>query len=295
MKILVTGGSGQVGFELKRRLTCLGEIYAPSRAELDLSNMQAVAAYVKQLTPALIVNAAAYTAVDNAEKEPVLAQRLNAALPEKLAQYASDFSIPLVHYSSDYVYSGHGEEAWQEDSKTEPASVYGLTKLAGDQAVRSSGCEYLILRTSWVYSAHGRNFMKTMLRLAEERKFLKIVKDQIGAPTPARLIADVTLIALYEFHHGRMDTGLYHLATCGETSWQGFANEIFRLARTVGTPLALEPGQVFGIPTSECPTLAERPLNSRLALKSLEEALSIKLPDWRSQLALTLDEYLSRY
>lgn len=294
MKILITGGSGQVGFELQRRLACLGEIVAPSRAELDLADATAVADYVETLAPGIIVNAAAYTAVDKAEEEPELARRLNAELPEQLASYASDRQVPLVHYSSDYVYPGDGDEAWQEESAIGPASVYGTTKLAGDQAVQTSGCQHLIMRTSWVYSARGQNFMKTMLRLARERSALKIVNDQIGAPTPARLIADVTLMALQGLQQGRVDGGLYHLAPRGETSWHGFANEIFRLAREAEESLAIDPQQVAGIPTSEYPTPATRPLNSRLSLSKLEYTLSIRLPDWSSQLSLTLDEYLSQ-
>lgn len=294
MKILITGGSGQVGFELQRRLACLGEIVAPSRAELDLADATAVADYVETLAPGIIVNAAAYTAVDKAEEEPELARRLNAELPEQLATYASARQVPLVHYSSDYVYPGDGDEAWQEESATGPASVYGTSKLAGDKAVQASGCQHLILRTSWVYSARGQNFMKTMLRLARERSALKIVNDQIGAPTPARLIADVTLMALQGLQQGRVDGGLYHLAPRGETSWHGFANEIFRLAREAEESLAIDPQQVAGIPTSEYPTPAARPLNSRLSLSKLEYTLSIRLPDWSSQLSLTLDEYLSQ-
>lgn len=294
MKILITGGSGQVGFELQRRLACLGEIVAPSRAELDLADATAVADYVETLEPGIIVNAAAYTAVDKAEEEPELARRLNAELPEQLATYASARQVPLVHYSSDYVYPGDGDEAWQEESATGPTSVYGTTKLAGDQAVQASGCQHLIMRTSWVYSARGHNFMKTMLRLARERSALKIVNDQIGAPTPARLIADVTLMALQGLQQGRVDGGLYHLAPRGETSWHGFANEIFRLAREAEESLVIDSQQVAGIPTSEYPTPATRPLNSRLSLSKLEYTLSIRLPDWSSQLSLTLDEYLSQ-
>lgn len=294
MKILITGGSGQVGFELQRRLACLGEIVAPSRAELDLADATAVADYVETLEPGIIVNAAAYTAVDKAEEEPELARRLNAELPEQLASYASDRQVPLVHYSSDYVYPGDGDEAWQEESATGPASVYGTTKLAGDQAVQASGCQHLIMRTSWVYSARGHNFMKTMLRLARERSALKIVNDQIGAPTPARLIADVTLMALQGLQQGRVDGGLYHLAPRGETSWHGFASEIFRMASEVGESLVIDPAQVAGIPTAAYPTPATRPLNSRLALDKLEQALDISLPGWQSQLALTLDEFLDR-
>lgn len=292
MKLLLLGGSGQVGFELERRLTVLGDVVAPNRSALDLADARAVTAYIDELQPDVIVNAAAYTAVDKAEEEPELAHRLNTALPEQLAHQASQLGIPLVHYSSDYVYPGDGQAAWLEDSVTGPASVYGTSKLAGDKAIQASGCKHLIMRTSWVYSARGHNFMKTMLRLARERSALKIVNDQIGAPTPARLIADVTLMALHGLLQGRTEGGLYHLAPRGETSWHGFANEIFKQASEAGETLAVDPAQVAGIPTSEYPTPATRPLNSRLALDKLEDALGISLPDWRSQLTLTLDEFL---
>ncbi|MCW4151723.1 dTDP-4-dehydrorhamnose reductase [Halomonas sp. 18H] len=291
-RILVLGGNGQVGFELQRTLSVLGEIKAPGRTELDLADADAVTHHVQALAPDMIVNAAAYTAVDKAEEEPQLARRLNAELPAQLAKYANDRQIPLVHYSSDYVYPGDGSEAWQEGAETGPSSVYGSTKLAGDQAVQASGCQHLILRTSWVYSARGHNFMKTMLRLARERSALRIVNDQIGAPTPARLIADVTLMALHGLQQGRVDGGLYHLAPRGTTSWHGFAGEIFRLAREAGEPLAVDPSQVAGIPTSEYPTPAVRPLNSRLDVSRIEWALGVCMPDWRSQLALTLGERL---
>ncbi|GED23433.1 dTDP-4-dehydrorhamnose reductase [Halomonas halmophila] len=294
MKILITGGSGQVGFELQRRLSTLGEIVAPTRAELDLSDVQSLTDYLNALEPGMIVNAAAYTAVDKAESEPELARRLNAELPEQLATYAASRGIPLVHYSSDYVYPGKGEMAWTEESGTGPCSVYGETKLAGDQAVETSGCRHLIFRTSWVYSARGHNFMKTMLRLARERSALQIVNDQVGAPTPARLIADITLLALHGMQQGLVGSGLYHLAPRGETSWHGFASEIFRLARESGESLSIDPEQVAGIHTNEYPTPAARPLNSRLSLEKLEGALAMRLPEWQAQLALTLDEHLGR-
>jgi len=280
MNILLLGKTGQVGFELHRTLSPLGTITAPGRAELDLANEQAVTNYLAQTKPNLIVNAAAWTAVDAAEEQQAEAQRLNAGLPAQLAQYAATNNAQLVHYSSDYVYPGNGETPWQESSPTGPLSVYGQTKLEGDQAVQQSGCEHLIFRTSWVYSARGNNFMKTMLRLAESKTELNIVADQIGAPTPARLIAQITTLAI----HSNIASGLYHLAPAGETSWQGFAKEIFRLA---GKSTTANP-----IPTSDYPTPAQRPLNSRMDTSKLQQALNIQLPDWQSQLALTLGEYL---
>ncbi|MGM0988638.1 MAG: dTDP-4-dehydrorhamnose reductase [Pseudomonadota bacterium] len=302
MKILLTGGNGQVGFELQRQLCLLGTVLAPTRQELDLADEQSVARWLEQHQPELIVNAAAYTAVDKAEEEPALARRLNAELPAQLAAYSAARGQWLVHYSSDYVYPGSGATPWQEQDATGPLSVYGQTKLEGDQAVEASGCPHLIFRTSWVYSARGSNFMKTMLRLGRERDALKVVNDQVGAPTPARLIAQVTALALHQrpftTHHSpftiHLPSGIYHLAPAGETSWQGFAREIFRQASALGEELAITPEQVAPIPTVEYPTPAQRPLNSRLDCRELEQALGITLPDWQEQLALTLGEHLDR-
>ncbi|RTQ97926.1 dTDP-4-dehydrorhamnose reductase [Halomonas nitroreducens] len=288
MKILITGGNGQVGFELQRQLCLLGEVLAPRRQELDLADPQAVDAWLDEHRPALIVNAAAYTAVDQAESEPDLARRLNAGLPAQLATYCLEQGCQLVHYSSDYVYPGTGEAPWQEDSAPGPLSVYGQTKRDGDLAVIGSGCRHLIFRTSWVYSARGHNFMKTMLRLGRERDALEVVSDQVGAPTPARLIAQVTALALER----QLADGLYHLAPRGETSWHGVAREIFRQASAQDAQLAIRPERVAAIATRDYPTPAQRPLNSRLCCQELERALGITLPNWQEQLALTLAEQL---
>ena len=282
MHILLLGKTGQAGFELHRTLSPLGLIIAPGRQELDLTNEQAVDNYLAQTKPNLIVNSAAWTAVDAAETQQAGAQRLNADLPAQLARYAAANNARLVHYSSDYVYPGTGTAPWQETSTTGPLSVYGQTKLEGDEAIQKSGADHIIFRTSWVYGTRGNNFMKTMLRLAESKTELSIVADQIGAPTPARLIAQVTALAI----HSKLESGLYHLAPTGETSWQGFAKEIFCLTgkNTTANP----------IPTSDYPTPAKRPLNSRMDVTNLQQALNIQLPDWQSQLALTLNEYLEK-
>lgn len=294
MNILITGGNGQVGFELQRQFAVFGNILAPSRQELDLNDSKAVNAYLAEHKPALILNAAAYTAVDKAESEPEQAKRLNTELPAQLAQYAAQHDIPLVHYSSDYVYPGNGTEPWQEDSPTGPLSVYGQTKLEGDNAIAESGANYLIFRTSWVYAARGHNFMKTMLRLGRERDALHIVDDQIGAPTPARLIAQITALA-FTPHVSHVTphviSGVYHLAPRGETSWHGFACEVFKQAGKFGEEMTIQAGRVSGIPSSDYPTPAQRPFNSRMALNKLENALGIIMPTWQSQLALTLQEY----
>lgn len=288
MKVLITGGSGQVGFELQRQFCCFGTVLAPTRQQLDLANADAVAAYLSQHQPTLILNAAAYTAVDNAESEPEQAARLNSELPAQLAAYAVKHNARLVHYSSDYVYGGYGHTPWRETDTPSPLNVYGMSKLAGDEAVVMSGCKALILRTSWVYSARGHNFMNTMLRLGKERETLAIVNDQVGAPTPARLIALVTQLAAEQ-----PLTGIFHLAPRGETTWLGFAQAIFQHARARDVALAVQLDQVAGIQTQHYPTPAKRPLNSRLYVEKLENALGITLPSWQQQLTLTLDEALT--
>ncbi|WP_447926367.1 dTDP-4-dehydrorhamnose reductase [Vreelandella sp. EE27] len=302
MDILITGGNGQVGFELQRQFAIFGNVLAPDRQELDLSDAESVEAYLEKYQPKLILNAAAYTAVDKAESEPELAKRLNAELPAQLAAYAASHSIPLVHYSTDYVYPGNGKESWQESSATAPLGIYGHTKLEGDKAVERSGAHYLIFRTSWVYAARGNNFMKTMLRLAREREALNIVDDQVGAPTPARLIAQVTTLAynspfLWPDSSGaffRIPNGIYHLAPRGDTSWYGFACEIFEQAAAEGEQLKIQMEKVEGIPTTDYPTPAQRPLNSRMSLTKLESALGVTLPGWQEQLTLTLQEFCEK-
>jgi dTDP-4-dehydrorhamnose reductase len=286
MNILITGGNGQVGFELQRSLALFGKILAPTRQQLDLSSACAVDDYLQAQQPDMIVNAAAYTAVDKAESEPQQARRLNAELPAQLAAYARANNILLVHYSSDYVYPGTGNTPFNEEAETGPLGVYGITKLEGDQAITASGCRHLIFRTSWVYSARGNNFMKTMLRLAKEKAALNVVADQIGAPTPARLIANVTAHAIAR----AISSGIYHLVPKGETSWHGFAQAIFKLAKEHDFPLSLHPENVIPIRTSEYPTPAQRPLNSRLSTDKLEQALGATLPHWQQQLELTFKE-----
>lgn len=306
MKILVTGGSGQVGFELQRHLCFLGSLLAPSRKELDLADASAVEAWLEREQPDLIVNAAAYTAVDKAEEEPELARRLNAELPAQLAAYSAARGQWLIHYSTDYVYPGSGSRPWREGDPTGPLNTYGQSKLEGDLAVQQSGCRHLIFRTSWVYSARGHNFLRTMLRLGREREGLKVVNDQVGAPTPARLIAQVTALALHRLPLvaelvAAVPTGvagpfnrLFHLAPRGETSWHGFACEIFRQAAARGAGLAVSPEAIEAIPSVDYPTPAPRPMNSRLDCGMLEEVLRIRLPSWQEQLALTLGEVFER-
>ncbi|AKX54005.1 dTDP-4-dehydrorhamnose reductase [Thiopseudomonas alkaliphila] len=282
MIILLLGKTGQLGFELQRALSSFGCVVAPARAELDLANSQKVSDYLAQVRPNIIVNAAAWTAVDAAETQKTAALRLNADLPKQLGKYAADNNARLVHYSSDYVYPGTGIIPWRENSPTAPLNVYGETKLQGDEAIQGSGADYLIFRTSWVYSARGNNFMKTMLRLAESKTELSVVVDQVGAPTPARLIAQITALAI----NNELATGLYHLAPAGQISWCGLAKEIFRLAG--------KSTKVNSIQTSNYPTPAKRPLNSRMDIAKLQRALNIQLPNWQNQLELTLNEYLEQ-
>ena len=287
MKIFLTGGTGQVGFELWRGLSLWGDVIAPSRHELDLTDTVAVERFLRAHAPDCIVNAAAFTAVDKAESNPQAAFRLNQDLPCLLACYAVERNIRLFHYSTDYVYDGSGQDARSEEAPTGPLNVYGQSKLAGDRAIMDSGASYVIFRTSWVYAARGNNFLKTMLRLAGQRDRLSVVADQIGAPTSARLLADITNIAL-----ARQDvpSGIYHAACRGETSWHGFACQIFDTARVMGHALRLQNDAVQAITTEEYGAPAPRPLNSRLSVEKLEKTLGIRLPHWQEALSLTMAE-----
>ncbi|MBJ7265749.1 dTDP-4-dehydrorhamnose reductase [Idiomarina abyssalis] len=288
MKILLLGKSGQVGFELKRALSPFGDIVAPNRYELDLAKLDAVNDFVNKTKPDVIVNAAAWTDVDGAEVNKNSALRLNTILPTLLATYAKEKQCKLVHYSSDYVYPGTGTQAWSEESQTNPINYYGVTKLDGDQAIEDSETDYLIFRTSWVYSARRNNFMKTMLRLAESKRELGIIDDQIGSPTTARLIAQTTVLAL----HSNLKAGVYNLAAKGYISWHKFAESIFSKAKLFDFDSALE--KVNAIPTQDYPTPAKRPLNSRMNVSKLESALNITMPSWEDELADTLEEYLEK-
>jgi len=288
MNILLLGATGQVGHELACSLAPLGEIRAPTRRELDLADLDAVDRYIAAVAPDLIVNAAAWTAVDAAEDAPDAAYRLNADLPERLAQNAAREGIPLVHYSTDYVYNGEGSEPWTEESVPAPRSVYGASKLAGDKVLHASGAQHVVFRTSWVYSGRGTNFLLTILRLAQERSRLQVVDDEVGAPTPARLIADTTALSLYAWRQGRGPGGLVHLTARGATSWNGFARAIVRRARDRGAAVALEPDAVAPIASADYPRPAERPRNSRLSVERLEHALNVRMPRWEYGLDTTI-------
>jgi dTDP-4-dehydrorhamnose reductase len=293
MRILVIGASGQIGGALVPRLRSHGTIIPQDRSSLDLAVLEAIPAALDRAAPDLIVNAAAYTAVDKAEDEPELAMRINGEAPGVIARWAAERGIPLIHFSTDYVYDGYGERPWSEDDDARPLGVYGKSKLAGDQAVRVAGGSFLILRTSWIYAARGRNFMRTIARLALERGELRVVADQIGAPTSAALIADgVAAIVAGGLDRLRdraaLANGLVHICGGGETSWHGFACAIVEGLKQRGVRLAAE--KVIAIRSDEYPLRASRPLNSRLDLTRLKTVLGITPPRWDAALSPELDE-----
>ncbi|QPF75087.1 dTDP-4-dehydrorhamnose reductase [Roseateles sp. DAIF2] len=292
-KILLLGKNGQLGWELQRALAPLGELIALDRHEGgDLGDADRLWATLKQQRPDVIVNAAAYTAVDKAESEPELAQRINAQGPGVLAEYAAGQNALLLHYSSDYVFDGSGEAPRGEDAPTGPLSVYGQSKLDGELAIRASGCAHLILRTSWVYAARGGNFAKTMLRLASEREQLKVIADQIGAPTGADLLADLSAHLLRATLARPELSGTYHAVAGGETSWHAYARHVIEFARARGTPIKVAPEQILAIPTSDYATPAQRPLNSRLSTAKLKKAFGLTLPHWQQGVERMLTEIL---
>ncbi|MQM34725.1 MAG: dTDP-4-dehydrorhamnose reductase [Candidatus Accumulibacter phosphatis] len=298
MRILLFGKRGQVGWELQRSLAPLGTIVALDRegdGQLcgDFTKLDGLAACVRAVAPDVIVNAAAHTAVDKAEAEPALARTLNALAPGVLAEEASRLGAWLVHYSTDYVFDGSGERPWQESDATAPLSVYGQSKLAGEQAVAACG-KHLIFRTSWVYAARGNNFARTMLRLAGERDRLQVIADQIGAPTGAELLADVTAQALRSVRRQPQLAGLYHLAAAGETSWHGYARHVVDFARQAGESIRVAPSAIEAVPSSAYPLPAPRPLNSRLDTRKLQTAFDLCLPDWRVGVDRMLAEVLEK-
>ena len=299
MKILLLGKNGQVGWELQRSLAPLGEIMAldfdsPGELRADFAQPEQLAATVRRVAPQWIVNAAAHTAVDKAECEPGLAHTINALAPGVIAREAAMLGAWLVHYSTDYVFDGSGNVPWKEDSPTGPQNVYGHTKLAGEAAIRASGCRHLILRTSWVYAARGANFARTMLRLAAERDALDVVDDQVGAPTGAELLADITAHAMRSLQSNPDLGGTYHAAAAGETSWCGYARHVIGFARDAGQPLKASPEMVRAVPTSVFPTPARRPANSRLDASKLRAAFGLTLPAWQVGVDRMLAEVLVR-
>ncbi len=281
LRILIIGQHGQVARELQRRLSAADELMVLGRDQLDLAQPEQIRQQVRRVRPDLIINAAAHTAVDRAESEPELAFAINATGPGILAEEALALGIPLIHYSTDYVFDGSKGEPYNEADAPKPLGVYGQSKLAGEQAITAVGGKHLILRTSWVYSAHGHNFLLTMQRLLQEKPELRIVADQIGAPTWAGTIANSTLALIERWQAGERGAwGTYHLTAQGETSWFGFAQAIGEALRKQGKPCA----HLLPIPSSEYPTPAVRPLNSRLDCSRLLREWGVSQPDWQTAL-----------
>ncbi|RII75945.1 dTDP-4-dehydrorhamnose reductase [Pseudomonas monteilii] len=301
MRILLLGKDGQVGWELQRALLVLGEVVALSRHQAptpygtlsgDLSDLAGLREAISAVAPDVIVNAAAYTAVDKAETERELAHTVNALASQVMAEEAKRLDALLVHYSTDYVFDGTGTSAWKESDQVSPVNYYGETKLQGEQLIAASGCKHLIFRTSWVYAARGNNFAKTMLRLAREKQSLNIIADQIGVPTSAELLADVAVLAVQKTLANPALCGIYHLAPAGETSWHTYATYVIEFARSNGESLAVE--TINPIATTEYPTPARRPLNSRLDTQKLREAFTLQLSDWKVGVTRMLMETLNK-
>jgi dTDP-4-dehydrorhamnose reductase len=298
MKILLLGKNGQVGWELQRSLAILGEVVALDRASTehcgDLAKLDRLAQTVRAVRPDVIVNAAAYTAVDKAEADEDTAGIVNAAAPGVLAAEAERLGAWLVHYSTDYVFDGSGSRPWSETDRPAPLSAYGRTKLEGERLVAAGCSRHLILRTSWVYGARGGNFVRTMLRLAQERETLTVIDDQHGAPTSAELLADVTAMALHQLAGERSGerAGIYHLAAAGETTWHGYACHLLECARQLSPATRWKVREVTPIATAAFPTAARRPLNSRLDTAKLRAAFGLSLPPWRQGVDRVLAEIL---
>jgi dTDP-4-dehydrorhamnose reductase len=289
--IVVLGRNGQLGWELRHKLACLGQVVTIGLPEIDLKEPGTLRKALRAAEPAVIVNAAAYTAVDKAESEPELAMAINGTAPGVVAEEAKRLGSILVHYSTDYVFDGSKQGPYVETDAPNPMNVYGKSKLAGDEAIQSSGCEHLILRTSWVYAARGNNFLLTMLRLAGERAELRIVDDQTGAPTSSECIAQATadiLAQLLAPSGNGLDgrSGIYNLTNAGKTTWFGFAQALLsKAAGTMGTNVP----KLIPIPTSEFPRPARRPANSRLSCQRLDETFGVRMPHWEEALSLVLE------
>ena len=289
MKILLFGKNGQVGWELQRSLSLFGELVALGRHEDhnpeglcgDLANLEGIAQTIKQVRPDVVVNAAAYTAVDRAESELEIADKINAEAPGVIAKQCDQIGAWMIHYSTDYVFNGSGHHAWRETDLPAPLSIYGQTKLAGENAIRAGTERHIILRTSWVYGAHGQNFIKTILRLASERPYLSIIDDQWGAPTGAELLADVTAQIVPQILKDETKSGIYHCAARGETNWHSYASYIVETAMMNGKNLKTATGSIEPISSSNYKAAAHRPLNSRLNCKKIEQYFSIRIPDWK--------------
>lgn len=297
MKVLLLGKGGQVGWELQRSLAPLGEVVAldfdSTDFHADFSHPEQLAETVLKVRPDVVVNSAAHTAVDKAESEPEFARKLNATSPGVVAQAAQEIGALMVHYSTDYVFDGSGNKPWLEDDLTAPLSVYGSTKLEGELLVARHCARHLIFRTSWVYAARGGNFAKTMLRLAQERERLAVIDDQVGAPTGAELLADVSAHVLRAALQRPEVGGTYHAVAAGETSWHGYARHVIEFARALGRPIKVAPDAIAPIPTSAYPTPAVRPKNSRLDTSKLRTTFGLTLPPWQAGVERMLTELLT--
>ncbi|MDP9895817.1 dTDP-4-dehydrorhamnose reductase [Variovorax boronicumulans] len=294
MKLLLLGKGGQVGWELQRSLAPLGELVAldfdSTDFHADFSRPEQLAETVLKVRPDVIVNAAAHTAVDKAESEPEFARKLNATSPGVVAEAAQQIGALMVHYSTDYVFDGSGSKPWKEDDATGPLSIYGSTKLEGEQLVARHCAKHLIFRTSWVYAARGGNFAKTMLRIAKERDKLTVIDDQFGAPTGAELLADITAHAIRATLQDPSKAGLYHAVAGGVTTWHGYARFVIEQAKAAGVELKAGPEAVEPVPTTAFPTPATRPHNSRLDTTKLQSTFGLVLPEWQSGVARMLRE-----
>jgi dTDP-4-dehydrorhamnose reductase len=293
MKILLTGSNGQVGFELQKKLNAPGDVIATDREELDLTNPDAIRQFIDQTKPDIIINPAAYTAVDKAESEPELARLINAVAPGVLASMASELDIPLVHFSTDYVFDGLKKEPYVETDLTNPQSIYGKTKCEGEEKIRTH-TKHIILRTSWVFGSHGNNFLKTMLRLITEKDSLNIVSDQWGSPASASMLSDVTfkIVDTILKNKNFNDYGTYHVTSDGETNWHEYASLISSEAMKLNIKVKCTPDKIHPILTSEYPTAAKRPLNSRLNTDKLKKTFMLELPHWESEVKRVLKEII---
>ena len=298
MKILLFGKNGQVGWELQRSLAVLGDLISLSTNSTnycgDFTNLQGLKETIQKIKPDVIVNAAAYTAVDKAESEGDLAKAINTDAVQILAEEAKSLDALLIHYSTDYVFNGEGLKPWKETDNTNPINHYGKTKLAGEVAIQASGCKHLIFRTSWVYAARGNNFAKTMLRLAKERDSLSVIDDQFGAPTGAELLADITAYTLRATSLNPKLCGLYHLVASGETTWYGFATFVIDYAKKEEQNIKVAPSAIVPVETSAFPTPAKRPHNSRMDTNKLQTTFDLKLPEWQVGVERMLTEYLRK-
>ena len=293
MKIFLTGKNGQVGFELAKKLSTLGEVIATDREELDLANPDAIRQFIDQVKPNIIINPAAYTSVDKAESEPELAYQINVMAPEVLAEKAAELDIPLMHFSTDYVFDGLKQEAYVEIDPTNPQSVYGKTKCEGEEKVRCHP-KHIIIRTSWVFGSYGNNFLKTILRLIMEKESLNIVGDQWGSPSSASMLADVTFKIVDMIFKGKdfSGYGTYHVTSDGETNWFDYASLIASELIKLNVNIKCVPDQIHPILTSEYPTAAKRPHNSRLNTDKIKKTFVLELPHWELEVKKVLREII---